>query len=345
MQQLTIRRPDDWHLHLRDGDMMKAVLPYSSRDYGRAIIMPNLVPPLINTADVVAYQQRILALIPSEHHFTPLMTAYLSDHTDVNDLIAGFNQGVLKAAKLYPAHATTNSAHGVTSIEAVRSILTAMQTAGMPLLIHGEVTDGQVDVFDRETRFIEQTLQQIVNDFPELKIVMEHITTEEAASFVLEGSQYIAATVTPQHLLLNRNAIFQGGLRPHNYCLPILKREKHRQALVNAVTSGCNRLFLGTDSAPHEKMRKENACGCAGAFNSPVALAVYTHVFEQQNALDKLEAFCSLNGPRFYQLPVNEETIRLVKQPQTIPERIDVPGEGSLVPFLAGETLNWSVVQ
>lgn len=341
--KLTIRQPDDWHLHLRDGDMTRTVLPYTSQFFGRAIIMPNLVPPLKTTKDIKAYRERILSALPAGSQFEPLMTAYLSDDTDANDIKEGFQHGVLKAVKLYPAHATTNSAHGVSSIDTVMPVLEMMQKEGIPLLIHGEVTDATVDMFDREARFIETTLLPLLKRLPELKIVLEHATTKEAAELILHGSDNLAATVTPQHLYLNRNALFQGGLRPHNYCLPILKREIHRQALANAVTSGCSRFFLGTDSAPHEKNNKESACGCAGAFNVQSALSVYAQVFEQANALDKLEAFTSLNGPAFYKLPVNERTITLVKKPFKVPESIDVISGGKLIPFLAGETLNWSI--
>lgn len=341
--ELTLRRPDDWHLHLRDGEMMKTVLPFSSREYARAIVMPNLTPPLKKTKEIAAYRERILAALPQGHHFTPLMTLYLSDDTDPKDLLTGFNQKIVQAVKWYPAHATTNSAYGVSAVDKISSVLETMQRANIPLLIHGEVTQASVDIFDREARFVDDTLMPLVRQFPALRVVLEHVTTTEAATFVRESSASIAATVTPQHLLLNRNALFQGGIRPHHYCLPILKRERHRQALVQSITSGGHRFFLGTDSAPHERHTKETRCGCAGVFNAPVALAVYASIFEQANALDKLEAFTSLNGPQFYGLPPNKEKVTLVKQIQVVPEAIVIPGVGSVVPFLAGETLSWSV--
>lgn len=342
-QRITIKRPDDWHLHLRDGDMLKGVLPYSSKDYGRAMIMPNLVPPLKRSQDIAAYRERILSVLPDDHHFRPLMTAYLSDDSDVNDIIYGYQHGILNAVKLYPAHATTNSAHGVRSINNVFGVLEGIQKHGIPLLIHGEVTDPDTDIFDREAKFIDTILLPLMKKLPELKIVLEHITTKEAAETVLESTANLAATVTPQHMLLNRNALFQGGLRPHNYCLPILKREDHRKSLIKAVTSGCRRFFLGTDSAPNEKNKKESACGCAGAFNAPVALAIYAYIFEQANALDKLEAFTSINGPEFYRLPVNNETITLVKREHIVPDVIPINNVGALVPLLAGSTLAWTV--
>lgn len=342
-QKITLRRPDDWHLHLRDNDMLKAVLPFTSKDYERAIVMPNLAPPLIKIDDIIAYRDRILMATPKEHTFEPLMTAYLSDKTVPDEIVRGYQNNIIKAVKLYPAHATTNSEHGVSSIEQVFPVLEKMQEHRIPLLIHGEVTDSNVDIFDREAQFIDKVLLGIIKQFPSLPIVLEHITTKEGADFILGGNEYIAATVTPQHLLFNRNALFQGGIRPHHYCLPILKREEHRDALVHAVTSGCDRFFLGTDSAPHEKNKKESSCGCAGAFNSLVALPVYASVFESMNALDKLEAFTSLNGPKFYQLPINSSKITLIKQKQVVPETLEIAGVGHVVPFLAGESLEWSV--
>ncbi|MFB2905164.1 dihydroorotase [Aeromonas jandaei] len=342
--RIKIRRPDDWHLHLRDGVMLNTVLPYSSREYGRAMIMPNLVPPLKNTKDIYLYRERILNALPEGHKFTPLMTMYLSDDTDPKDLIDGFNHGIIEAVKLYPANATTNSAHGVSSIDKVAHILDVMQRSDIPLLIHGESTDIHIDMFDREARFIEDVLIPLSFRYPELRIVLEHATTIEAIDFVQESGVNIGATITPQHVFLNRNALFKGGLRPHNYCLPVLKREKHRAAIVRAITSTQNEsFFLGTDSAPHERLRKESSCGCAGIFNSPIALAVYATIFESANALDKLEAFTSINGPRFYRKPVSDEFITLLKQEQTVPEMIEVPGEGQLSPFLAGEKINWVV--
>lgn len=344
-QTITIRKPDDWHLHVRDGAMLKGVLPFTSRHFSRAIIMPNLVPPVRTTLDAEGYRQRILAAIPQGDNFTPLMTCYLSDDTSVSDLITGFKESVFTAAKLYPAHATTNSAHGVTSIDGIMPVLEAMQEAGMPLLIHGEVTSADVDIFDREARFIETILVPLVNRLPELKIVLEHATTAEAAEFVVASGENIAATVTPQHLLCDRNELFKGGIRPHYYCLPILKREKHREMLAKTVTSGHSRFFLGTDSAPHECARKESSCGCAGVFNASVAIQAYATLFDEYNALPNLEAFCSLNGPKFYGLPVNEDTITLERRPYVIPAELPIAGEGKLVPFMAGETLPWSIVE
>ncbi|MEE3650258.1 MULTISPECIES: dihydroorotase [unclassified Brenneria] len=339
---LKIRRPDDWHIHLRDDRMLETVLPYTSRFFGRAIVMPNLTPPITSVASAIAYRKRILAAIPAGDNFQPLMTCYLTDSLDAEEIASGYEQGVFTAAKLYPANATTNSSHGVTNIAAIFPILERMQKIGMPLLIHGEVTDPAVDIFDREARFIESVMEPLRQQFPELKVVFEHITTKEAAQYVVSGNEYLAATITPQHLMFNRNHMLVGGIRPHLYCLPILKRNIHQQALRDAVASGCNRLFLGTDSAPHAKQRKESNCGCAGVFNAQAALSAYATVFDEMHALDKLEAFCSLNGPRFYGLPVNEDWIELQRKPVTFPEEISL-GSEALIPFLAGQSLNWSV--
>lgn len=339
---LKIRRPDDWHLHLRDDEMLRTVLPFTSRNFTRAIIMPNLTPPITRIEQAQAYRQRILAALPPGHRFLPLMTCYLTDTLDKQQLIDGFAQGVFTAAKLYPANATTNSAHGVTDITAIYPLFEAMQQIGMPLLIHGEVTQADIDIFDREARFIDQVMEPIRRRFPTLKIVFEHITTAEAARYVLDGDRYLAATITPQHLMFNRNHMLAGGIRPHLYCLPILKRGSHQQALCDAVASGSERLFLGTDSAPHASHLKESDCGCAGVFNAPAALPAYATVFEDIGALSHLEAFCSLNGPRFYGLPVNEDFIELQRVPQRLPASIAL-GNQSLTPFLAGETLRWSV--
>ena len=339
---LRILRPDDWHLHLRDDEMLSTVLPYTSRIFGRAIVMPNLTPPITTIPQAIAYRERILAALPDGHRFQPLMTCYLTDTLDAGELIAGFRQGVFTAAKLYPANATTNSSHGVTNITGIYPLFEAMEEHGMPLLIHGEVTAAQIDIFDREARFIETVLDPVRRRFPSLKIVCEHITTREAAQYVLAGDDFLAATVTPQHLMFNRNHMLVGGIRPHLYCLPILKRNIHQDALRQAVAGGCHRIFLGTDSAPHIRARKENDCGCAGVFNAPAALAAYATVFEELDALEHFEAFCSLNGPRFYGLPVNEDFIELHRQPETQPEQI-VLGDITLVPFLAGQSLNWSV--
>ncbi|EKN3722863.1 TPA: dihydroorotase [Yersinia enterocolitica] len=341
-QTLKIRRPDDWHIHLRDDEMLSTVLPYTSEVFARAIVMPNLTPPITTVTSAIAYRERILAAIPAGHKFTPLMTCYLTNTLDVNELTLGFEQGVFTAAKLYPANATTNSTHGVSDIPAIYPLFEQMQKIGMPLLIHGEVTDAAVDIFDREARFIDQILEPIRRQFPELKIVFEHITTKDAADYVLAGNRFLGATITPQHLMFNRNHMLVGGIRPHLFCLPILKRSTHQEALRQAVASGSERFFLGTDSAPHAKHRKESSCGCAGVFNAPSALPAYASVFEEMNALQHLEAFCSLNGPRFYGLPVNEDFVELVRVPFLQPEEISL-GNESIIPFLAGQTINWSV--
>jgi dihydroorotase len=334
MQSLTIRRPDDWHVHLRDGDMLPTVVPYTARQFARAIVMPNLVPPITSVEAAIAYRERIVAA--AGPGFTPLMTCYLTDEANPDELARGFEQQAWIAAKLYPAGATTNSASGVTHVRNIYSALARMERIGMVLCVHGEVTDPEVDVFDREAVFIERVLTPVVSDFPELKIVFEHITTAEAAEFVASAGANIAATVTPQHLIINRNALFAGGLRPHAYCLPVAKRERHRLAVREAATSGSPKFFLGTDSAPHTREAKESACGCAGIFNAPHALESYAAVFDEEGALDRFDAFASLNGPRFYGLPVNEGTITLERGEVQVPEMID-----GLVPFQAGATLRW----
>jgi dihydroorotase len=337
--RLTIRRPDDWHVHLRDGDMLRAVAPFTARQFARAIVMPNLVPPVATVEAANAYRQRILDAAGPD--FTPLMTCYLTDEADPDEIARGLAEGVWVAAKLYPANATTNSAFGVTDVRNIRPALERMQRIGMVLCVHGEVTDPAVDVFDREAVFIERVLLPLTRDFPRLKIVFEHITTQNAAEFVLAGGDNIAATITPQHLVINRNALFaEGGLRPHAYCQPVAKREEHRLAIRKAATSGSPKFFLGTDSAPHARETKESACGCAGIFNAPFALESYARVFDQEGALDRLEAFASENGPRFYGLPPNEGTITLERAEVRVPERIEA-GEIELVPFHAGETLGW----
>jgi dihydroorotase len=335
-QRLTIRRPDDWHVHLRDGEMLAAVVDYTARQFARAIVMPNLTPPMTDIAAAKAYRSRIIAALPEGRDFTPLMTCYLTDGADAAEIVRGYEQGVFAACKLYPAHATTNSAHGVTDIFALRPVLEAMQRAGMPLLIHGEVTDREVDIFDREAVFIDRTLEPLVRNFPELKIVLEHITTAEAAGFVAAAGPRVAATITPQHLVINRNALFDGGLRPHAYCLPVVKRERHRLAVRAAAVSGSPKFFLGTDSAPHAVARKEMDCGCAGIFNAPYALESYLQVFEEEGALDRFEGFASEHGPRFYGLPLNEGTVTLERSDFEVPDRV-----AGLVPFHAGETLRW----
>ncbi|KAB1580467.1 dihydroorotase [Serratia marcescens] len=341
-QVLKIRRPDDWHIHLRDDEMLKTVVPYTSQVFGRAIVMPNLVPPVTTVAAARAYRDRILAAVPQGHNFTPLMTCYLTNSLAASELVSGFEQGVFTAAKLYPANATTNSSHGVSDVTGIYPLFEQMQKIGMPLLIHGEVTDPAVDIFDREARFIEQVMEPIRRHFPELKIVFEHITTKEAAQYVQAGNRFLGATITPQHLMFNRNHMLVGGIRPHLFCLPILKRNVHQDALRQGVASGSDRFFLGTDSAPHLKHRKESSCGCAGCFNAPNAIPAYAAVFEQLGALEHFEAFCSLNGPRFYGLPLNEDFIELQRVPTTQPEEITL-GNESVIPFLAGETLNWSL--
>ena len=338
--RLVIRRPDDWHVHLRDGAMLNTVLDYTARQFGRAIVMPNLGPPVTTAALAEAYRARIMAALGPGLAFEPLMTCYLTDSTDPVDVERGFAAKVFTACKLYPAHATTNSAHGVTDVARVYPVLERMQAIGMPLLVHGEVTDPTVDIFDREAVFIERVFSRVARDFPALKVVFEHITTAEAADFVAASGPNIGATVTPHHLRINRNAIFEGGIRPHMYCLPVAKREKHRLALRKAATSGSPKFFLGTDTAPHAIPRKEAACGCAGIFNAPFALESYAMTFEEEGALDRLEAFASENGPRFYGLPLNTGRIVLERAPVAVPEQI---GEGSeaLKPFHAGETLPW----
>ncbi len=340
MQQIELIRPDDWHLHLRDGPVLSDVVPPTARRFARAIVMPNLRPPVITVAQAAAYRERILAAVPEGLDFEPLMTLYLTDNTPPDEIRRARDSGFVHAVKLYPAGTTTNSDAGVTDLARVYPVLETMQAVDLPFLVHGEVTDPEVDVFDREARFIERVLEPLRRDFPELRIVFEHITTREAADFVREGGERIAATITPQHLRYNRNAILAGGIRPHYYCLPVLKRESHRQALVAAATSDNPRFFLGTDSAPHRREHKETACGCAGMYSAPAALELYAEVFEDAGALDRLEAFASLNGPRFYGLPVNESRIRLVRESWTLPKRLPL-GEHEVVPMRAGETLRW----
>ncbi|CAH1425111.1 unnamed protein product [Lactuca virosa] len=340
--ELSIAQPDDWHLHLRDGELLQTVVSHSAKQFGRAIIMPNLKPPITTTAAAVAYYDSILKALPDNTDFTPLMTLYLTDKTTPQEIKLARESGVVYAVKLYPAGATTNSQDGVTDLFGkCIPALEEMINQNVPLLVHGEVTDPKVDIFDRERVFIETVLKPLIQKFPKLKVVMEHVTTMDAIKFVEsceEGS--VAATVTPQHLLLNRNSLFQGGLQPHYYCLPVLKRETHRQAIVSAVTSGNKRFFLGTDSAPHERRTKESSCGCAGVFNAPVALSIYAKVFEEAGALDKLEAFTSFNGPDFYGLPRNTRKITLKKTPWKVPESYSY-ASGSIVPMSAGESLEW----
>ena len=340
VESLTIRRPDDWHLHFRDGETMRAVVPQTARQFARAIVMPNLAPPVTTTALAAAYRDRIGAAVPEGVAFTPLMTAYLTDESDADDLAVGHADGVLTAAKLYPAGATTNSAHGVTDVANIMSVLERMAEIGMPLCVHGEVTTPDIDIFDREAVFIDRILQPLVDRLPTLRVIFEHITTMQAVSFVESAGPNVAATITPQHLHINRNDILVGGIRPHMYCLPVAKREQHRLALRGAATSGSSKYFLGTDSAPHHRHAKESDCGCAGIFNAPFALESYVQVFEDEDALDRFEAFASLNGPAFYGLAPNEERVTLEKAPVEVPLEVD-GGEARIVPFHAGETLSW----
>src|SRR5690606_39158064 len=338
--RLTIRRPDDWHVHLRDGAMLAHVAPYTARQFARAIVMPNLTPPVTTVAEGIAYRDRIRSAVPAELDFTPLIVAYLTDRSDADELARGHDEGVFTAAKLYPAHATTGSAHGVTDIANIMPVLETMQAIGMPLLIHGEVTDADVDIFDREAVFIDRTLAPLVARFPALRIVFEHITTAEAAQFVADAPATVAATITPQHLHINRNAMLVGGIRPHAYCLPVAKREHHRLAVRAAAASGSPKFFLGTDSAPHAVHTKEAACGCAGIFNAPFALESYVQAFDEDGALAHFEGFASEHGPRFYGLPLNDGRITLERGASVVPERI-----GDVVPFHAGETLAWRLAR
>ncbi len=338
--RIRITRPDDWHLHLRDGPVLAAVVASSARQFARAIIMPNLKPPVASVEAALEYRQRILQALPEGSDFNPLMTLYLTEETTPDEITRAAESGQVHAVKYYPAGATTNASSGVGDIRRVWPVLEAMQRHGLPLLMHGEVTDPEVDVFDREAVFIERELEMLARDFPELPMVMEHITTEAAVDFVTGARSGLGATITAHHLLLNRNAIFQGGIRPHHYCLPLLKRERHRQSLVRAATSGNPRFFLGTDSAPHPKGAKESDCGCAGIFTAPVALELYAEVFDQAGALDRLEGFASHHGPDFYRMPRNAGTVELIREDQTIPEEMDFGGEPG-VPFRAGGVAGW----
>ena len=341
MTSLTITRPDDWHVHLRDGEALTNTVADISRYFGRAIVMPNLVPPVVNADDARAYYDRIMACEP-EAHFTPLMVLYLTDNTTPEDIAKAKESGIVYAAKLYPAGATTNSSSGVTDISKLGPVLEAMQKHNMLLLVHGEVTHNDVDIFDREATFIDSVLKPLVANYPNLKVVLEHITTKDAVDFVNQSGDNVAATITAHHLMYNRNHMLVGGIRPHFYCLPILKRNIHQQALVEAATSGSAKFFLGTDSAPHPKHAKESACGCAGSYTAHAAIELYAEVFEQENALDKLEAFASLNGPNFYGLPVNSDKITLTKEEWLVPETMSF-GNDVVVPVKATETLTWKV--
>jgi dihydroorotase len=341
---LTITRPDDWHLHLRDGAVLAAVLPDTARQFARAIVMPNLKPPVTTVEAARAYRERILAARPAGSDFEPLMTIYLTDVTSADEIARAKHSGFVHAVKYYPAGATTNSENGVTDLKRVTAALAAMEKHDLPLLLHGEVTDSAVDVFDRERVFIDRHLATIVGDFPGLRVVLEHVTTAEAVAFVSEARTGVAATITPHHLLMNRNALFAGGIRPHAYCLPVLKRESHRAALVQAATSGNPKFFLGTDSAPHGRRTKEAACGCAGIYSAHSALELYAEAFEVAGALDKLEAFASFHGPDFYCLPRNRGTVTLTRSAWTVPAELSM-GDDTLVPMRAGEPLGWKLTR
>ena len=343
MDELSLRRPDDWHLHLRDGDALHAVLPHTAARFARAIVMPNLKPPVTTTALAGAYRARILAALPAGSRFTPLMTLYLTDRTDPAEIVTAKTSGIVYGCKLYPAGATTHSDAGVTDIRRIDAVLEAMAAAGLPLQVHGEVTQPEVDVFDREARFIDDVLVPLRARLPQLRIVFEHVTTRAAVEFVRAQDHGVAATITPQHLALNRNALFTGGIRPHHYCLPVLKRERDRVALLDAVCAGDARFFLGTDSAPHSRHAKEAACGCAGIYSAHAAVELYAGIFAEAGALPRLEAFASEFGPRFYGLPLNEERITLRREAWQVPEQYPF-GQETLVPWRAGETLQWRMV-
>jgi len=344
MQELTLIRPDDWHLHLRDGDALQAVVAHSAKRFARAIVMPNLKPPVTTTEEALAYRERILAALPAGSDFKPLMTLYLTDNTTPGEIAKAWESGAVQAVKLYPAGATTNSDSGVTHIYKPEAALRTMAEVGMPLLVHGEVTEANVDIFDREAQFLDTVLKPLLEHIPDLKVVAEHITTREMAEFVLSAGDQVAATITPQHLLLNRNAMLVGGIRPHHYCLPVLKRESHREVLLEVATSGNKKFFLGTDSAPHAKGAKETACGCAGMYSAHAAIELYAEAFEQAGALDRLEGFASCHGPDFYGLPRNTDTITLRRESWEVPATYAF-GEEQLVPFRAGEQLAWRLVK
>ncbi|MEX2500674.1 MAG: dihydroorotase [Wenzhouxiangellaceae bacterium] len=343
-QNITLTRPDDWHLHLRDGAILESVLPATARCFARAIVMPNLKPPVTTVAAAAGYRRRILDALPDGMTFEPLMTLYLTDNTPADEIRRAAESEFVHAVKYYPAGATTNSDSGVTDLRRARPALEAMQEADLPLLLHGEVTDPDIDIFDREAVFIERHLQPLVRDFPELRMVLEHVTTRDAVDFVTEAPKRVGATITAHHLLLNRNAMFVGGLRPHHYCLPIIKREQHRRALVEAATSGDPKFFLGTDSAPHPKGAKESDCGCAGVYSAPVALELYAEVFEAADALDRLEGFASLHGPDFYRLARNSQRVTLERADSTVPDELALGG-ATIVPLRAGQRLRWRVAK
>ncbi|WP_445001120.1 dihydroorotase [Halomonas mongoliensis] len=343
MTSLTLTRPDDWHLHLRDDEALAAVVGASARQMGRAIIMPNLKPPVTTTEQALAYRERILAALPAGSAFEPLMTLYLTDRTPAEEIERAHESGLVQAVKLYPAGATTNSDSGVTDLSHCDEAIAAMARLGMPLLVHGEVTDAEIDIFDREAVFIERVMKPLLERHPTLRVVFEHITTADAAEFVKAAPANVAATITAHHLLYNRNHMLVGGIRPHYYCLPILKRERHRQALLAAATSGSPKFFLGTDSAPHAQGDKESACGCAGAYTAPAAIELYAEAFEEAGALDRLEGFASHHGPDFYGLPRNAESVTLVREPWQLPESLAYVGDSRIVPLRAGETLAWKL--
>ncbi len=343
MLQLTLPRPDDWHLHLRDGATMAAVLPHTVQRFARAIVMPNLNPPITTTAQALAYRERIVAAIPDGGRFTPLMTLYLTENTPAEEIVRASESDHILGVKLYPAGATTHSDAGVRELSRVLPVLEKMAELGVPLLVHGEVTDPSVDIFDREQRFIEQVLAPLLERLPELKVVLEHITTREAVEFVFTAGENLAATITAHHLLLNRNALFSGGIRPHHFCLPVLKREIHREALLAAAISGSPRFFLGTDSAPHPRHTKESSCGCAGIYTAHAAIELYAEAFEQAGALERLEGFACHFGADFYGLPRNEETITLVKEPWTVPQHYPLGSGTTLVPLRAGGRIGWRI--
>ncbi|ELA08038.1 dihydroorotase [Moraxella macacae 0408225] len=344
---LTMNAPDDWHIHLRDFDALATTVPHVSANFRRAICMPNLVPPIKTTAQAIAYRERIVAHIPSDsisQQFEPLMVLYLTENLTAQDIEEAVNSGIVKAVKLYPAGATTNSDDGVTNINHCTDVFAKMESLGLPLLLHGEVTHEHVDIFDREKRFIDEVLTQLIFKFPKLKIVFEHITTSDAVDFVLSQSKNICATITPQHLLFNRNHLLVGGLKPHFYCLPVLKRQSHQQVLLDVATSGNPKFFAGTDSAPHATHAKENACGCAGCYSAPLALSLYAQAFDKVDKLDKLEAFMSINGAKFYGLPVNSDKVTLVRDTWQVPDFYEYLGDKTLTPLMAGQKLDWKVL-
>lgn len=347
IQTLTMNAPDDWHIHLRDNAALTTTVPHAAASFRRAMCMPNLVPPVKTTADAQAYRARILAQVPRDsisQQFEPLMTLYLTESLTPEDIEDAVNSGIVKAVKLYPAGATTNSADGVTNINHCTDVFVKMESLGLPLLVHGEVTHSHIDIFDREKKFIDEVMMNLITKFPKLKIVFEHITTSDAADFVLSQGKNVAATITPQHLLFNRNHLLVGGIKPHFYCLPVLKRQSHQQVLLDVATSGNPKFFMGTDSAPHATHTKENACGCAGCYSASIALPLYAQAFDSVGKLDKLEAFASLHGPKFYGLPVNSDKVTLVRAPWQVPEYYEYLDDSRLTPLMAGQTLDWQVM-